>query len=84
MQIQSRVQPRQHVQAVRENLLIAQVQQHKGKVVPACGRSFLPRQLQIHLKMQDLQKDKEKSELRLAENKKEYDSLAASIKIKSK
>ncbi|XP_030560120.1 augmin complex subunit dgt5 [Drosophila novamexicana] len=83
VQIQSRVQPRQHVQAVRENLLIAQVQQHKGKVVPACGRSFLPRQLQIHLKMQDLQKDKEKSELRLAENKKEYDSLAASIKIKN-
>ncbi|XP_064548033.1 augmin complex subunit dgt5 [Drosophila montana] len=83
VQIQSRIQPRQHVQAVRENLLIAQVAQHKGKVVPACGRSFLPRQLQIHLKMQDLQKEKEKSELRLAEAKKEFDSLAASIKIKN-
>lgn len=82
--MQSRIQPRQNVREVRENLLIAQVAQHKGKVVPACGRSFLPRQLQIHLKMQDLLKEKEKEKLCLAEAKKEYDILAASIKTKSK
>ncbi|EDW08268.1 augmin complex subunit dgt5 [Drosophila mojavensis] len=81
--MQSRIQPRQNVREVRENLLIAQVAQHKGKVVPACGRSFLPRQLQIHLKMQDLLKEKEKEKLCLAEAKKEYDSLAASIKTKN-
>ncbi|ALC41445.1 dgt5 [Drosophila busckii] len=83
VQLQNRIKPRQYVQEVRENLLIAKVTQYKGKVVPVCGRSFLPREMQINLKMKDLQKEKETIEQTLAETKKEHDSSAATIKTKN-
>ncbi|KAM8711376.1 hypothetical protein ACLKA7_000504 [Drosophila subpalustris] len=83
MQLQSRIQPRQVVREVRENLLIAKVTQNEGKVVPICERSFLPRELQVHLKMQDLKKKKEKAERCLADAKKEFDENAAVIKTKN-
>ncbi|XP_030385284.1 augmin complex subunit dgt5 [Scaptodrosophila lebanonensis] len=83
VQMQKRVQPRQHVQETRENLLIAKVAQHKDKPIPACGRSFLPRELQTHLMMQDLQRKKENAEVCLAETKKEFDALASCIKTKN-
>ncbi|XP_034479494.1 augmin complex subunit dgt5 [Drosophila innubila] len=82
-QLQSRIQPRQVVQEVRENLLIAKVAQIEGKVVPICERSFLPRQLQIHLKMKDLDKKKQNAEQRLVDAKKSVDEEAAAIKTKN-
>ncbi|EDW02395.1 augmin complex subunit dgt5 isoform X2 [Drosophila grimshawi] len=83
VQLQSRLHPRQHVQEVRENLLIAQVTLHKDKVLAVCQRSFLPRPMQIHLKMLELKKEKEQAELGLSEAKKEFDNLAATIKSKN-
>lgn len=83
MQLQSRIHPRQYVREVRENLLITKVAQHEGKVVPVCERSFLPRELQIHLKMQDLDKKKEKAQQNMAEAKKEVEENAAAIKTKN-
>lgn len=82
-QLQTRVHPRQYVAEVRENLLISQVAKHDIKLVPICGRSFMPREVQTLLKMQDLQKEKETADLKLAEARQEYDSLAASTKTKS-
>ncbi|KAH8407460.1 hypothetical protein KR222_001470, partial [Zaprionus bogoriensis] len=83
VQLQSRTHPRQHVQEVRENLLISQVSKHDVKLLPICGRSFLPRELQTLLKVQDLQKEKEAAELKLTEARQAYDSLAAAIKTKN-
>lgn len=81
--LQKRIRPRQYVEEVHENLLISQVANQETKLVTISGRSFLPRQVQTLLKMQDLQKEKESEHLKLAEARKEYDSLAADIKKKS-
>lgn len=72
------------VQEVRKKLLAAKVAQIEGKVIPMCERSFLPRELQIHLKMEDLDKKKQFAEQRFAEIKKKVDEEAAVIKAKSK
>lgn len=81
--LQKRIHPRQYVEDVHENLLISQVAKQETKLVPISGRSFMPLQVQTLLKMQDLQKEKETGDLKLAEARKEYDSLAAAIKKKS-
>jgi len=47
------------------------------------SRSFQPPELQRYHKMQELKKHKEKADLQLAEARKEYQKLAASIKTKS-
>ncbi|XP_016947268.1 augmin complex subunit dgt5 [Drosophila biarmipes] len=82
-QLQSRIQPVEYVREVRENLLIAQVARHKDKMVPLVSRSFQPPELQRYQKMQELKKHKEKADLQLAEARKEYQKLAASIKTKN-
>lgn len=81
--LQKRIHPRQYVEDVQENLLISQVANQETKLVPISGRSFMPRKVQTFLKMQDLQKEKETEDLKLAEVRKEYNSLAAAIKKKS-
>lgn len=81
--LQKRIHPRQYVEDVQENLLISQVANQETKLVPISGRSFMPRKVQTFLKMQDLQKEKETEDLKLAEVRKEYSSLAAAIKKKS-
>lgn len=81
--LQKRIHSRQYVEDVHENLLISQVAKQETKLVPISGRSFMPLQVQTLLKMQDLQKEKETGDLKLAEARKEYDSLAAAIKKKS-
>ncbi|XP_037714627.1 augmin complex subunit dgt5 [Drosophila subpulchrella] len=82
-QLQSRIQTVEYVREVRENLLIAQVARHKDKMVPLASRSFQPPELQRYHKMQELRKHKEKADLQLAEARKEYQKLAASIKTKN-
>jgi len=82
-QLQSRIQTVEYVREVRENLLIAQVARHKDKMVPLASRSFQPPELQRYHRMQELKKHKEKADLQLAEARKEYQKLAASIKTKS-
>nr|XP_016930138.1 augmin complex subunit dgt5 [Drosophila suzukii] len=82
-QLQSRIQTVEYVREVRENLLIAQVARHKDKMVPLASRSFQPPELQRYHKMQELKKHKEKADLQLAEARKEYQKLAASIKTKN-
>ncbi|KAH8369927.1 hypothetical protein KR093_001482 [Drosophila rubida] len=83
MQLQARICPKEYVHEVRENLLIAKMAQVKGKVVPVCERSFLPREMQTHLRMQDLLKKRDMAKEKLAEVKKECDSAAATIKTKN-
>lgn len=46
-------------------------------------RAFLPREMQTHLKVQDLKKKQKDLLQRFDERKKEYEALAASIKAKS-
>ncbi|XP_016930138.3 augmin complex subunit dgt5 [Drosophila suzukii] len=82
-QLQSRIQTVEYVREVRENLLIAQVARHKDKMVPLASRSFQPPELQRYHRMQELKKHKEKADLQLAEARKEYQKLAASIKTKN-
>ncbi|KAH8271599.1 hypothetical protein KR018_010789, partial [Drosophila ironensis] len=69
-QLQTRIQPREVVREVRENILIAQVTRYKDKVVPKASRSFLPPELQRLYQMQELRKQKDKAEQRLAEARK--------------
>ncbi|XP_060659220.1 augmin complex subunit dgt5 [Drosophila nasuta] len=83
MQLQARIRAQENVRTVRENLLIAKMVQLKGKVVPVCERSFLPREMQTHLRMQDLLKKKEKAKEKMTEEKKECDNVAAIIKNKN-
>ncbi|KAI8128742.1 hypothetical protein FF38_09976 [Lucilia cuprina] len=78
-----RVCPRQEVQDVKENILINKVEKIKGLVVPISERAFLPREMQMHLKVQDLKKKQKELLLRFDERKKEYEALAATIKTKN-
>ncbi|BFG05227.1 augmin complex subunit dgt5 [Drosophila madeirensis] len=82
-QLQRRIRPRDEVDEVRANLLIAQVARHKGKVVPLASRSFLPPQLQRLQQMKELTKKKETAEQTLKEARHEYEKLAGSIKSKN-
>ncbi|KAH8348588.1 hypothetical protein KR084_008826 [Drosophila pseudotakahashii] len=82
-QLQSRIQPKEVVREVRENLLIAQVARYKDKMVPLASRSFQPQELQRYQKMQELKKHQEKADLQLAEDRKEYQKLAAHNKSKN-
>ncbi|XP_017106209.2 augmin complex subunit dgt5 [Drosophila bipectinata] len=81
--LQTRIQPREVVREVRENILISQVARYKDKMVPMASRSFLPLELQRYHQMKELQKQKEKAEQGLKEARKEYDILSASIKTKN-
>ncbi|KAH8261204.1 hypothetical protein KR044_005115 [Drosophila immigrans] len=83
MQLQARIRPKGEVQEVRDNMLIAKMVELKGKVVPACERSFLPREIQIHLRMQDLLKKRDKAKAVMVDDKKECDNIAAIIKTKN-
>ncbi|XP_016983880.1 augmin complex subunit dgt5 [Drosophila rhopaloa] len=82
-QLQSRVQPVEYVREVRENLLIAQVARYKDKMVPLASRSFQPPELQRYQKIQELKKHEEKADQQLAEARKEFQKLSASIKTKN-
>ncbi|XP_017472394.1 PREDICTED: uncharacterized protein LOC108363517 [Rhagoletis zephyria] len=78
-----RVRSRQDVQVVRENILIKQLDKLKDQVVPNCARSFLPKEMQTFLKMNELMKQKEDITMRLDEYRKEYETLAVNIKTKN-
>ncbi|XP_033244988.1 augmin complex subunit dgt5 [Drosophila miranda] len=82
-QLQRRIRPREEVEEIRANLLIAQVERHKGKVVPLASRSLLPPQLQRLQQMKELTKAKETAEQTLKDARQEYDKLSASIKSKN-
>ncbi|XP_061394199.1 augmin complex subunit dgt5 [Musca vetustissima] len=78
-----RVRPRQDVKDIKENILIHKVEKIRGQVLSVCERSFLPHELQMHLKIQDKRKKLKDLEQRLDERKKEFEAQAASIKTKN-
>ncbi|KAH8253516.1 hypothetical protein KR032_005893 [Drosophila birchii] len=82
-QLQACIHPQEVVRELRENLLIAQVARYKDKVVPLASRSFQPPELQRYQQMQQLKKQKEKADQQLADVRKEYQRLAATIKTKN-
>ncbi|XP_020803295.1 augmin complex subunit dgt5 [Drosophila serrata] len=82
-QLQARIHPQDVVRELRENLLIAQVARYKDKVVPLASRSFQPPELQRYQQMQHLKKQKQKADQQLADARKEYQRLAATIKTKN-
>ncbi|XP_055918800.1 augmin complex subunit dgt5 [Eupeodes corollae] len=78
-----RVKPRQEVQEIRENILIRKMDKLKDQVVPACSRSFLPKEMQRYLKVKDLKQRKTELEAKNNELTSQYNSLANSIKTKN-
>ncbi|XP_067630740.1 augmin complex subunit dgt5 [Eurosta solidaginis] len=78
-----RVRPRQDIQQVRENILIKRMEKMKDQIVPTSARSYLPKEMQSFLKVQELQKHKEDIKMRLDEYRKEYETLAINIKTKN-
>ncbi|XP_011196507.1 augmin complex subunit dgt5 isoform X2 [Zeugodacus cucurbitae] len=78
-----RVRSRQDVCEVRENILIKRLEKMKDHMVPTSARNFLPKEMQIFLKVKDLIKNKEDVAMRLEEYRKEYETLAINIKTKN-
>ncbi|XP_055838132.1 augmin complex subunit dgt5-like [Episyrphus balteatus] len=78
-----RVKPRQEVQVIRENILIRKMDKLKDQVVPACSRSFLPKEMQRYLKVKDLKQRKSDLEAKTTEVMSQYNSLSNSIKTKN-
>ncbi|XP_075165668.1 dim gamma-tubulin 5 [Haematobia irritans] len=78
-----RVRPRQDVQDIKENIVIHKTEKIKGQIVSICERSFLPHEMQVYLKMQELKKKHKDIEQSLEDRKKESEALAASIKTKN-
>ncbi|XP_014099947.1 augmin complex subunit dgt5 [Bactrocera oleae] len=78
-----RVRSRQDACEVRENILVKRLEQLKSHMVSASARIFLPKEMQIFLKVKDLVKYKEDVATRLDEYRKEYETLAINIKTKN-
>ncbi|XP_037944742.1 augmin complex subunit dgt5-like [Teleopsis dalmanni] len=80
-----RVLPRGDVISIRENILINKIEKVKDLevVTQTCGKSFLPREMQKYHNMYDLNIKKSKILKRLEEHRKEYETLATSIKAKN-
>ncbi|CAD7013877.1 unnamed protein product [Ceratitis capitata] len=78
-----RVRSQQDVQEVRENILIKRLDKFKDQVVPTSARNYLPKEMQILLKIKELVKHKEDVTMRLDEYRKEYEALAINIKTKN-
>lgn len=83
MNMMERVKPRQEVQEIRENILVRKMDKLNGQVVPACSRSFLPKEMQRYLKVKDLKQKKSELETKMSELTTQYNSLSNSIKIKN-
>ncbi|XP_055842515.1 augmin complex subunit dgt5-like [Episyrphus balteatus] len=79
-----RVKPRQEVQVIRENILIRKMDKLKDQVVPACSRSFLPKEMQqcrqAKVDMLDLKRDKLKQDLEKEKSNKKR--IIATIPVK--
>lgn len=78
-----KVRSKQEVEQIRRNILVSRMNKLKGQIIPVSRRYFLPREMQRHLKIEDLKKRKAEIESKLKESKAQYESLALSIRTKN-
>ncbi|KAL9913463.1 augmin complex subunit dgt5 [Glossina fuscipes] len=78
-----RVKPRNECQSIREKILINELEKLNDLVIPVSKGAFLPKAMQIHLKVQDLKKQQKDLQKFVEDRKKEYEGLSSNIKAKN-